>query len=144
NREATMSIDGNIQLIQKIYAAFGRGDVPAILEVLSDDVKWGVYSRSKASSNMPWHMALQGRSNVPKFFVALAENAEFTRFEPHAFVASEEHVYCTVSWDVTYKPNGKKMTHPHPMHRFTLKNGRVTEWVGTEDTAATLELVTGK
>ena len=29
-----------VQLIQELYAAFGRGDVPCILDACSDDVVW--------------------------------------------------------------------------------------------------------
>ena len=30
----------NLQTVQDIYAAFGRGDIPAILDELADDVRW--------------------------------------------------------------------------------------------------------
>ncbi len=33
-----MTEQENVQLIQELYAAFGRGDVPAILDQLTDDV----------------------------------------------------------------------------------------------------------
>ncbi len=35
-----MSEPENVQLIQSLYAAFGRGDIPALLEGLSDSVEW--------------------------------------------------------------------------------------------------------
>ena len=35
-----MTDQDNLQLVQELYAAFGRGDVPAILEQLTDDVVW--------------------------------------------------------------------------------------------------------
>jgi ketosteroid isomerase-like protein len=31
---------GNLEVVQEIYEAFGRGDVPAILDHLADDVGW--------------------------------------------------------------------------------------------------------
>ena len=38
----------NTKAVQDAYAAFGRGDVPAILASLSDDVVWmGVYGTGK-------------------------------------------------------------------------------------------------
>jgi ketosteroid isomerase-like protein len=30
----------NSKIVQEMYAAFGRGDVPAILQRLADDVEW--------------------------------------------------------------------------------------------------------
>jgi ketosteroid isomerase-like protein len=31
---------GNLESVQAVYEAFGRGDVPAILGALADDVEW--------------------------------------------------------------------------------------------------------
>jgi ketosteroid isomerase-like protein len=138
-----MSKDTNIRLIQELYGAFGRGDVAAILEQLSDDVQWGVNSRSRAAESVAWHEHLRGKGNVPKFFAALAANAEFTRFEPQAFVATDDHVYCTVAWDAIYKPTGKKFSQL-VLHRFTFERGRIVEWIGTEDTALTVEVTGAK
>ena len=35
-----MSAEENVQIAQAGYAAFGRGDLPAILELLTDDIEW--------------------------------------------------------------------------------------------------------
>ena len=135
-----MSGESNIKTIQAIYGAFGRGDVPAILEALADDVKWGIHSRSSASKSVPWHEYLVGKRNVPRFFAALAANADFTRFDPQMFVADDEHLYCSIVWEATLKKNGKKLAMTG-VHRFTFKNGRITEWFGTEDTALAVEML---
>jgi ketosteroid isomerase-like protein len=34
--------------VQGIYEAFGKGDVPAILEVLADDVEWEAWENNSA------------------------------------------------------------------------------------------------
>jgi hypothetical protein len=125
----------NIQIVQDIYAAFGRGDVPAIMRHVSDDLHgFGVVSAEKV---VPWHIQISKKQDVPQFFQAIADSADFTRFEPRDFAAGGDHVYCTISWDVTFKHNGKKLTHDNVMHRFTFKNGKVVEWRGTEDTVKT-------
>jgi uncharacterized protein len=131
----------NIQTVQAIYAAFGRGDVPAILEYIAEDMRhFGVVSESR---EVPWHVQATKKRDVPRFFQALAQEADFTRFEPRAFAASADQVYCTISFDITLKRSGKKATYDNVMHRFTFKNGRVVEWRGTEDTAKTLALLAG-
>ncbi|MBV9946961.1 MAG: nuclear transport factor 2 family protein [Myxococcales bacterium] len=124
----------NIQTAQAIYAAFGRGDLPGVLEHIHEELRhFGVVA---ANADAPWQKQISKKADVPRFFQALAENLEFTRFEPGAFAASADHVYCTVTWDATIKKNGKKMTQT-VFHRFTFKQGRVVEWQGTEDTAKT-------
>ena len=127
--------DKNIQVVQQIYEAFGRGDVPAIMEHISEDLRhFGVVSEQKL---LPWHIQATKKKDVPLFFQAIAESSEITRFEPRDFAAGGDHVYCTISFDVTFKKNGKKITNDNVIHRFTFKNGKVVEWRGTEDTVKT-------
>ena len=112
-----------------------RGDVPAIMQHISDDLQgFGVVSERKL---IPWHIQIDRKQDVPKFFQALADSSEFTRFEPRDFAGNDEFVYCTVSFDVTFKHNRKSLTHDNVMHRFTFRDGKVIEWRGTEDTAKT-------
>ena len=43
-------MSNNIETVQKIYAAFGRGDVPGVLEHISDDlVGFGVVADTFSS-----------------------------------------------------------------------------------------------
>jgi ketosteroid isomerase-like protein len=30
----------NVETVQALYDAFGRGDIPAILDMLADDIQW--------------------------------------------------------------------------------------------------------
>ena len=60
-------MDTKIQTVQDVYAAFGRGDVEAILAVLTDDVDW---ASEPESSIAPWHGVRRGKAEVPSFFVA--------------------------------------------------------------------------
>ena len=38
----------NAATVQGIYEAFGKGDVPAILDVLADDVEWEAWEDNSA------------------------------------------------------------------------------------------------
>ena len=45
----------NVATVQKIYEAFGKGDVPAILAVLADDVEWESWEdNSSVKAGVPW------------------------------------------------------------------------------------------
>jgi ketosteroid isomerase-like protein len=44
--------DANLSAIRTIYEAFGRGEVPAILALLTEDVDWASESSSSAA---PWY-----------------------------------------------------------------------------------------
>jgi ketosteroid isomerase-like protein len=49
-------------LVQSAYEAFGRGDVPAVLEALSERVEWDV------STVLPQGASVRGRDGVGEFF----------------------------------------------------------------------------
>lgn len=125
--------DTNIAIVKDIYAAFGHGDVDGIMKHISDDLEhFGVVADRHA---VPWHIQITKRQDVPKFFQAVAQQNEFTRFEPRDFAAGGAYVYCTISFDATFRHNGKKLSVDNVMHRFKFKNGKVVEWRGSEDTA---------
>ena len=66
--------DNNIQIVKEIYAAFKRGDVPAIMQHLSDDLQgFGIVSEQKL---IPWQIQISKKQDVPKFFQAVAEAAD--------------------------------------------------------------------
>jgi uncharacterized protein len=59
----------NVQTVQEIYAAFGRGDVPAVLERLAEDVEWEAWSdNSSQRAGVPWFEPRHGREGVAEFF----------------------------------------------------------------------------
>ncbi len=41
-----MGADANVKTIQAIYEAFGRGDVDAVLDRLTDDIDWATETSS--------------------------------------------------------------------------------------------------
>ena len=60
-----MSADANIKVISEVYQAFGRGDVAAILDAVTDDVDWAAEA---ASSAAPWYGVRHGKDAVAAFF----------------------------------------------------------------------------
>ena len=123
----------NIQVVKEIYAAFQRGDIASIMKHVSDDLDgFGIISERQL---IPWHIQVSKKADVPKFFQAVSETAEFTRFEAHDFAAGGDYVYCTCSFDARFRRNNKKVTVDIEIHRFKFKDGKVIEWRGTEDTA---------
>ncbi len=53
----------------KIYAAFGRGDIPAILDTLADNVTWEAWAdNSAAKVGVPWLVPRHGKAGASEFF----------------------------------------------------------------------------
>ena len=77
--------ENNIQKMQSLYAAFGRGDINTILSNVSDDADWGTDTVANA---VPWYGIRRGREGVADFFATLDREVEFTTFEPKVFAAA--------------------------------------------------------
>ncbi len=59
----------NLETVAGIYEAFGKGDVPAILAVLADDVEWEAWeSNSSVEAGVPWMTPRHGKDDVVGFF----------------------------------------------------------------------------
>ena len=59
----------NLGTIQGIYESFGKGDVPAILDVLADDVEWEAWENNSAvAAGVPWMIPRHGKGDVVHFF----------------------------------------------------------------------------
>ena len=126
----------NLETVQTMYAAFGRGDVPGILAHMADNIDMN--NSSLASAECPWNADFSGKSRVPGFFKALADNLEFTRFEPRDFVASGNHVVVRIAIESVVKKNGKRVQND-VVHFWTLNDqNKVTQYRHFGDSAAEL------
>lgn len=121
----------NIAFVQEIYAAFGRGDVPAILEALAPDVRWEMVGREKDFPNFGLRT---GREAVGRFFQTVGETEEFDAFEPRAFHASGDKVFVEGHAAGRLKQTGAPVVTDW-IHIYTLKDGKVAAWKEFLDTA---------
>ena len=60
----------NIKLAQDAYAAFGKGDIPAILDMMTADVTIGIVGRKK---DAPFFGIHTGKADAAEFFKLLDE-----------------------------------------------------------------------
>src|SRR5580698_9331394 len=98
-----MGSEDNIKTIQAIYEAFGRGDVGAILDKLTDDVDWAV----EANGAAPWNGLRRGKDEVAGFFKAIADNSEVTEFTPLALASNDTEVLTVIRYGATVRATGK-------------------------------------
>ncbi|HEY3118092.1 MAG TPA: nuclear transport factor 2 family protein [Chloroflexota bacterium] len=125
----------NLKTVQEIYGAFGRGDVPAILERVTDDTEWGF---NVGSSDVPWHGTFRGKQDLPRFFGAFVENVDLEAFEPRAFMDFESHVVVHLKLAYTVKKTGKKVSEEQ-LQWWTLEGGKVSRLMHYEDTAQVVQ-----
>ncbi|MEN9628528.1 MAG: hypothetical protein RJA10_1755 [Pseudomonadota bacterium] len=121
-----------IETVQRIYAAFGSGDLAFILSRLAPDVEW---EHDTFPNPVPWLQPLRGRDEVPRFFQALQAHVEFHHFEPTQFLGDGLTVVDLVDVSFTVKATGQRVTEIDEVHiwRFN-KQGLVQRFRHRADT----------
>jgi uncharacterized protein len=100
----------NLQTVQTMYEAFGRGDVESILGCMSDAVEWERWDDPHAGQDagVPWLARRSGKEGVAGFFQAVAENLEFHSFEPRNLLEGGNQVAATIRFDATATRTGER------------------------------------
>ena len=126
----------NTATVQAIYEAFGRGDIPAILEKLDEDVRWDHWPHGNGAqrAGVPWMAERRGRADVANFFETLGE-LDITGFEVGNLLEGGDQVAAVVELSGTVKATGGSITNDE-MHLWTFgADGLVTEFRHYIDTA---------
>ena len=122
--------DANIEAVQRLYAAYGRGDIDAVVAELADDVDWAAEA---AGTSVPWWGNFRGKEEVPRFFKEIAANVEITEFDLVSFASNDTDVVATVHWTYTVHATGKTASM-YMQHWFRFTDGKIAFFRGSEDT----------
>lgn len=133
----------HIATVQAIYEAFGRGDVPAILSHLADDVEWEVWhSNSAQQAGAPWLQARRGRDAVVGFFEAIG-TFNFRTFNVLNICGSGDRVVSEIDLDMEL-PNGGGV-RDEEIHLWTFNpDGKVAKFRHYIDTAKHIAAARGQ
>ena len=98
---------GHADTIANLYAAFARGDVPAVLAALAPNVSW------TDAEGFPYGGTYVGPDAVlQNVFVKLGSEWNGYAAVPHEFVASADTVVALGEYSGTYKATGKSFRAP--------------------------------
>jgi uncharacterized protein len=120
----------NAQILQDLYGAFGRGDIPTVIAGLDEHIAWN------APDVLPHSMSVSGRDEVPAFFQKLASTWEDFKLEVEDMCASGDRV-CVIG-----KAGGKldgQQTSYGFVHAWTVRDGicvRFDEYVDPDELIA--------
>jgi ketosteroid isomerase-like protein len=121
----------NIQTIKEMYAAFGRGDINAILDTLSDDISWTVHG----PPTVPFYGVRNGRQGVAGFFSAMDESCTMEEFAPQTFLADGDIVVCIGHMTTRCKATGKAAPTSF-VHIFHFRDGKPCKLEELQDSFA--------
>lgn len=118
-------------LVHAVYAAFGRGDLPALLACLHDDVQWTF----EGSTGEAYMRTARGHDDVMRWFQQVLAVDGVQVFEPRETLAAAGHV-TVLGWERTQAlPDGGVFETPW-IHVWWIRGDRVSRFVGMFDTAA--------
>jgi ketosteroid isomerase-like protein len=128
-----MSEQQSLEVVQTMYAAFGRGDLEGILASLDPDVSW----RTPGAPDLPTAGLRQGVPAVREFFGLLLNTFDIADFQPQDFLAAGDKVV-VLGTSREGPKGGGRLVNFRWVHVFTFWNGRI---VAFEEPADVSELV---
>jgi ketosteroid isomerase-like protein len=127
----SMREQANIHTVRAIYAAFGRGDLAALLERMDDEIVW----ITPGSGMVPLAGRRQGIAEVRAFFEELAQRLTFTAFEAREYIAQGNRVVVLVHYAGRYNDTGRGFMAESAM-LWTIGNGQAIRFQEYTDTEA--------
>ena len=118
-------------IVHQIYAAFGRGDLPALLSQLADDVQWTLNGKG----SIPYGGRHVGRAAVERWFVLLGQTVTFTQFEIDRTAAHGPTVFCFGREAGTVKATGRSYSTAL-LHVWEIVDSRVASFSDFFDSEA--------
>jgi ketosteroid isomerase-like protein len=119
-------------LVQRLYEAFGRGDVPALVRYVADDVDWELVG----SPGLAYAGRRRTPSEVADFFAAIPRTDDIHQFEPREFIEAPDGNVTVLGWEKSTAVDTGKDFETEWIHLFTVRDGKVTRWRGFFNTAA--------
>jgi ketosteroid isomerase-like protein len=123
-----------ITRVKEMYAAFGRGDVEAILANVSDDVSW----EFEAPALLSWSGIRRGPKEAAGFFSGIAAEHADPKLEMTEFLATEDAVAAFGRYQATVRSTGIRVDAP-VAHYFKFRDGKVSRYINLTNSGAFVE-----
>lgn len=123
-------MENNIRIIQDAYHKFSNGDVPGLLNLMSEDIEW----QTPEIENAPFAGARRGHGEVGEFFALLDQTEEVTKFEPLEYIAQGDRVVVLGKYGATVRETGRSYETDW-VHVFTVRDGKVRSFTEFFDNA---------
>jgi len=121
----------NTKLVEQIYEHFKRGDIKALLNLLSANIEWQL----PEIENVPFAGKRRGHEEMGQFFESLVDTQEFQHFDPREFIARGDKVLALGHYACRVKSTGREFGGDFA-HVFTVHDGKVVRFHEYMDTAA--------
>lgn len=121
------------KIVQDAYAAFGRGDIPAVLAALDPQIDWQPLIGADPAT-VPIAGQRKGVKAVGEFFKSLGETMVFEQFEPREFITEGNTVVCIGYYKARVTATRGDLSSSWVMV-FDFQNGRIVRFREWTDSA---------
>jgi len=135
-RAMTSTTTTPIAVIQDVYAAFGRGDIPGLLAHVADECDWSDRPDVAGADAVPMFRNLRTPADVAEqYFGGFGSTAELHEFVPRVFACDGDDVLVVLKIAYTVVATGRRFDSEE-VHHFTLDgDGRIVRYRPHLDTA---------
>lgn len=107
--------------VQRMFAAFGAGDVDGILKTVDTESRWVYYGANPRLSNAEF----SGHAAVRKFFERILKRLEIEAFDTREFVVQGDTVVIFGSESGTVRSSGEPFRNEW-VQKYVVKDGLIT------------------
>ena len=124
-------MSGSEAAIRKIYEAFARGDIPAILNALDEQIHW------RSPDTLPHGGSFSGADGVGRFFQGIGQHWESLSVDIDGVLSSEDRVVVLARINGKLRATGDD-TGYSAAHAWTLRDGSPIRFAETVDAPLSL------
>lgn len=125
-----MSDATGVEIVGAFFSAFGAGDVPGAMALLSPEVRWTLHAQG-----IPWGGSFKGPEGVGDFFARFATHAEPIEMTPKSMGEADGLVYVRGIERSKVKATGKEYSVEW-VHVISTADGKIATFDEYLDSAA--------
>ena len=124
-----------LNVVQEMLTAFGKGDLEALKQTLSEDTVWVYYG----VDGIPYNGTYEGKDGVIRFITNIVSNVDILDFQVSKIVADQNTVIVLGSEKQKIKSNNEVLEQKW-VQVYTVENNLITRLDEFANTAFALQL----
>ena len=132
--------EDTIATLKAVFDDFRSGNIPALLNRLTDDVDWNVPGEGTI---IPFGGHVKGKAAVAQFFQKVGAACDFPQFDQYEYFASGDTVMVLGEWTAVIRANGAKTTDVYAM-AFWFRGDKIAKYQQYSDTRPLIEAFSAK
>ena len=134
----TTDIRPPLATVQGIYGAFGRGDLPALFDLLHPEIDWSTTVTAPGAERVPMLQHGTGHAAAEHYFGGVAQ-LEIHVFDVGRILVDGDVAIAEVHFEATHRATGRRAAIDE-LHHWIVRDGQAVRYRPYVDTAALIEL----